>query len=567
MDDATAVYWNPAGLSTVRKNEISSMWADLHGLQGLDNAYLAYAKPISSKLGIGVDWMHMGFSDAEFFYHQNRYAVGLGYQLHPRLAIGGTAKMFSLDAGLQDIANPQNFSSSGSALGYDIGAIVSPYGGLKIGIVARDIGGTDLEYRNGIRRPFSRADLRLGIAWTAVSRLSLACGLDQAARFGAEYRIHPALTLRAGAHRNIDAESNDGLGYAFGTGLRLKQFDLDYAYSSLPDLGVSHRFSINFSFHITRSAVRIEHFEVDELLPAFSHRYRSESIGTISVANTDDEPVKAILRLAIPEIMDQPLETTHELDPGSKRKLQLPGRFSSRLTSVEQQHSLKARIEVVYTRGGREFSTEESAEVVVHPNRSLRWREPGVAAAFIDTENQTIASLVEGAADTEHRPSVIDVAERLFAALEAVGIRYRPDPGLPYSEAVRSSDNVDSIRHPQQIVAEGYGDSDELTVLYASMLERSGIATALIAAPGHLLPALAVDTVAEEISAPHRDAYISYRDRLWLPIEIRLLGSGFSEARNAAAAEILHLKNRAGFSIVATADAWNTYPPSRQTAK
>ena len=126
---------------------------------------------------------------------------------------------------------------------------------------------------------------------------------------------------------------------------------------------------------------------------------------------------------------------------------------------------------------------------------------------------------------------------------------------------------MDSIKHPEEIVAEGYGDSDELTILYASMLEQAGIATALIAAPGHLLPALVTNLVVEEIPDPQRNEYISYRDRLWIPIEVRLLGSGFTEARNAAAAELLHLKNRANFRIVTTADAWTTYPPHRKTAQ
>ena len=567
VDDATSVYWNPAGLTAVRKNEISSMWADLHGLQGLDNAYLAYAKPLSSKLGIGVDWMHMGFSDSEFFYHQNRYAVALGYRLHSRLALGASAKMISLDAGLQDIANPQDFSSSGSALGYDFGVVISPYNSLTLGIVAQDIGGTDLEYGNGIKRPFFRSDLRFGAAWTAIPRLSLTCGLDQAARFGAEYQLHPVLTLRTGAHRNRDANSNDGLGYAFGTGLSLKQFDLDYAYSSLPALGVTHRFSLNFSFHLTRSVIRIEHFKVDELFPAFSHRYRSESIGTISLANSDDETVEATLRLTIPEIMDRPLETTHALEPGTKRKVELPGKFSTQLANVDQQRSLKARIEVTYNRSGRKFRTEESAEVVVHPNRSLRWHEAGVAAAFIDTTNQAVIELVENTADIGQETLSIENAERLFATLETRGIRYRPDPDLPYSEAARSSRAVDTIKHPEEIVAEGCVDSDELTILYASMLEQAGIAPALIAAPGHLLPALVTNLVVEEIPDPQRNEYISYRDRLWIPIEVRLLGSGFTEARNAAAAELLHLKNRANFRIVTTADAWTTYPPHRKTAQ
>ena len=63
---------------------------------------------------------------------------------------------------------------------------------------------------------------------------------------------------------------------------------------------------------------------------------------------------------------------------------------------------------------------------------------------------------------------------------------------------------MDTIKHPEEIVAEGYGDSDELAILYASMLEQAGIATALIAAPGHLLPAL-VTFFAASIACVRRD--------------------------------------------------------------
>ena len=106
-----------------------------------------------------------------------------------------------------------------------------------------------------------------------------------------------------------------------------------------------------------------------------------------------------------------------------------------------------------------------------------------------------------------------------------------------------------------------------MTILYASMLERTGIETALIAAPGHMLPALATDLAMENVPETQHNEYISYQDQLWIPIEVRLLGSGFSEARNAAAAELLHLKNRADFKIVTTADAWTTYSPNPQTEK
>lgn len=563
VDDATAVYWNPAGLTAVRKNELSTMWADLYGVGGLDNTYLAFAKPLSSKVGVGIDWMYTGFSDAEFFYHQNRYAVGLGYQLHPRVALGLTGKVLSTDAGLRDLQSPANFSGKGSAIGYDIGVLLSPISGLTWGFVAQDIGGTKLKYGNGVERSFRRPSLRFGAAWSTNTKLVLGFAIDHTARLGAEYQLHPMLTLRAGAQRDRSVGASDELGYAFGTGIKIRELHIDYAYSSLPDLETSHRISMNFSFHLSKGAIRIEGFSVDNLLPAFSHRYQSEPIGKITLTNTSDEPVEASLRLMIPEIMAQPMQITHKLGPASKSDIPFSGQFSNGFKHVDVQHNVEAKVEVTYSNGGQHFSAVETTELVVFPNRSLRWRDVGVAAAFVDTTDETVLRLMAQPAEWSNGLSTVDRAAILFKALEDQGVRYRPDPDFRYSEAMRSTDKVDYIKGPREVISAGFGDVDDLTVFYASMLESAGISTALIAAPGRLFLAISTDGLTDV----QKDGCIEHDNALWLPIDMRLLGTSFEEAHSAASAELEYLKNTASFDIATTAESWEMYPPTSQVSR
>ena len=95
------------------------------------------------------------------------------------------------------------------------------------------------------------------------------------------------------------------------------------------------------------------------------------------------------------------------------------------------------------------------------------------------------------------------------------------------------------------------------------MLESAGISTALIAAPGRLFLAISTDGLTDV----QKDGCIEHDNALWLPIDMRLLGTSFEEAHSAASAELEYLKNTASFDIATTAESWEMYPPTSQVSR
>jgi tetratricopeptide (TPR) repeat protein len=100
-------------------------------------------------------------------------------------------------------------------------------------------------------------------------------------------------------------------------------------------------------------------------------------------------------------------------------------------------------------------------------------------------------------------------------------------------------------------------------VLYASLLENAGIATALVDYPGHIF--LLFDTGIgrqESYKLPLEDKrYVVYGDRLWIPVEVTRVDRSFEAAWQAGLAELAKLpalewRER----VVTTAAAWQDYP-------
>ena len=138
-DDGNAAYWNPAGLTTLRKQEFNSMWADLFGLDGVKNMYLSYALPLTKRYSVGVDWLHLGFGDDEFSFKQNRYGLSSGYRFFDWFAVGGNLKRFTMETALDG----QSILDA-SGLGFDLGLLIRPLPDLRLGLMAQDVGNTSM---------------------------------------------------------------------------------------------------------------------------------------------------------------------------------------------------------------------------------------------------------------------------------------------------------------------------------------------------------------------------------------------------------------------------------------
>ena len=571
-DDGYAAYWNPAGLPSLRHQEINTMRADLFGT-GFIASYLSYAVPFTDRFGAAVDWVNQGFDDEELRYGQDRVGFAAGYRLADWLALGGSAKWYRFDSALEGLGNPSGFRSEGSGWGFDLGLIARIRPGFKIGAVAQDVGDTQIEYENGVSRPIHPMHLRLGAAYRVMSRLQLNIGLDEAARFGAEYRLHPALSLRGGLQRNL--EDAIGTTLTFGAGVRHRFLQIDYAYTQLPDLKPTHRFSLGLAFNLSGSAIRIQEVQVQPVFPAFHARYDGiQPIGRVKLMNRDDRPHEAVLSFYIPELMSAPSRKNVSILPKETKEVDIDAlKFSARINEVTQPQNIQAEVKVEYTVNQRARTHEQRSSLWVYGRNNTQWDDLRKAAAFITSEDPLVGEFARpllGAFEDEIKSSGrtgrnILGAMVLFEALRQHGVHYVADANNPYARMAADKAAVDNIQYPAELLQHRAGDCDDLTALYCALLESAGIATALVDYPEHIF--MMFDTGIPRYAANSfplaPSLYITRGEKLWIPVEITKISSSFYEAWMLGLAEIEELPKRRRRSLVVdTAKAWEAYLPS-----
>ena len=299
-DDATAAYWNPAGLAQIQTRAFSAMYSDSFGTaegsflsKGLVQYNFAnYVQQIEGIGSVGISWIRLGVDDiprttfvdvngngflgdfqdknsngikedgelyidrpvvAEFFSNtDNAVLISYARQINQTIAVGGNLKLLRQSL----------FEYSGNGLGIDLGLMLKPLHGLRIGAMLQDATGTHIRWNTPDEPRFTRdARLRLGasyhIALPVVGHATLGVDLETnrkdlevgdgseggiLLRVGAEYWLFHTLALRIGAE-------TDEL--AAGAGLRLRLGDAtlfaDYAFNA-HDLGDSQRISISGLF-------------------------------------------------------------------------------------------------------------------------------------------------------------------------------------------------------------------------------------------------------------------------------------------------------------------------------
>ena len=297
-DDATAAYWNPAGLVQIQKRAFAAMYSDSFGTgQGgflskglVEYNFLGYTQPIEGIGNIGISWIRLGVDDiphttfvdvngngrlgdfldkdgdgikdpgewyidrpqvAGYFSNtDNALLVSYARGIHPSLSIGGNLKLLRQSL----------FENSGNGFGLDIGLMVKPLDGLHIGAMLADATGTQIHWNTVDEPVFTRSRrVRFGLSYrislpvigkitfgadleTDRKDLKVDGGTERIFRFGGEYWLFDVVALRIGA---------EGTKLAAGSGIRLRFGETalyaDYAFNA-HDLGNSQRVSISGFF-------------------------------------------------------------------------------------------------------------------------------------------------------------------------------------------------------------------------------------------------------------------------------------------------------------------------------
>jgi hypothetical protein len=254
-NDATAGYWNPAGLALVENVSIELMYShDLSFDRSLNYGGISKTFDFGS---LGFSYVGGGMDDLDEYDSANNrigafdtreHAFILSYATRPLSFIRDCAPAYlgiSFKGIMQDMGDADG---SQFGVGADVGAMFSPVEMLTFGVAVQDIGTKILDPNDSI--PYH---IRLGVAASALDdALTVTAGAtktrhigDPTMQLGAEYWTEFSMDKYAGFRVGLDEGA-----FAAGLGLKLMGIGLNYAYvvEEQDFLGENHRFSLGFDF-------------------------------------------------------------------------------------------------------------------------------------------------------------------------------------------------------------------------------------------------------------------------------------------------------------------------------
>ncbi len=255
-DDATALYFNPAGLIQMETKRFFTTYNNY--ITDIQSGFLGYVHPYSEniKLGASICYFNygsftktddLGTNRGTFGASDFALAISLAKGMNTQFSLGATGKFI--------YERIDGYSSD--ALALDLGILyISRDTRTRIGGVGQNIG-TQLKGHTKSHKDPLPTSVKLGMSHR-MRELPLTIALDAAKPFdndiffnlGGEFTAFKPLYLRFGwssfgKNFKTDSDKDNLAGFAAGFGVTWKVYRFDYAYSSYADLGGVHKISVS----------------------------------------------------------------------------------------------------------------------------------------------------------------------------------------------------------------------------------------------------------------------------------------------------------------------------------
>ena len=312
--------------------------------------------------------------------------------------------------------------------------------------------------------------------------------------------------------------------------------------------------------------------ELMPVFPLFYSYYEKNPVGTLSMMNLESGPIKDVqVSFYVKQYMDQPKVCANYPVLNGRQQVDVPiyALFAENIFRVTEGTKAAGEITVEYSYIGKMMSETIPVTVTVNNRNAMTWDDDRKAAAFVTAKDPLILSFAKNVAATvgSDNSSAINenfrTAMGIFEALSVYGLGYVQDPATPYEQLSENAEALDYLQFPSQTVAYKAGDCDDLSILYASLLEAVGIKTAFITAPGHIYMAFALGmppVQAKRLFLDERELIFT-EDDTWLPVEITLVREGFLKAWQIGAKEWRETADAGSSGFFPIREAWKLYEP------
>jgi len=328
-----------------------------------------------------------------------------------------------------------------------------------------------------------------------------------------------------------------------------------------------------------RSSGEVEYREPDiksmKLKVVFSalYKYYSDNpLGAIVIKNTTGATIDRVYgEISIKNYMDYPTETRafRGVNHGDTIKLKLHAVFNNKVLSVSEDTPLNIKFTLYYTIKGKKYSLEKKMSTTLYNRNAMTWDNTSKLSAFITAKDSSVKvfarSVVQMFRNSRLRflNKELQYAIQIFDSLGTYGMTYVKDPKTPFSKYSKMKSQVDFIQYPRETLRFKTGDCDDLTVLYAAILENLGIETALVTVPGHILMMFntGVDASMKKSVFNNTSDLIIHRGTVWIPVETTLMGKNFMQAWQSAVRQMKSSFANNTLAIIDSHKAWKEFAP------
>jgi len=292
--------------------------------------------------------------------------------------------------------------------------------------------------------------------------------------------------------------------------------------------------------------VKIGEPELGKLFAALYRYYQSQSAGSVSVQNNTNENLRVETGVTVAGYAKKPLIVAAPLPAGKSTQVPLRVDFIlAQLPIKGEPLMLDAEVEVnIYSNNERRCQKRLQTKFQLHNLHTLPDGPPEAIAVFIDANDQSIDEFTKGfGAARLHDNS--KTAQRLFGLMQQARV-------------ICINQVAKTVWYPRELLRIKIGSSYDCALLYAALLENCNVPVALMVSDEYILTLFQQQGQTTE---RQQKEFVSWKDKFWVPVDIRILAATFSESKAAGMKAYKNLTPESKVKPFILREAWEQYKP------